>query len=52
MKRSIVISRLKAMEARIRAYGVDALYLYGSHARDEAGEGSDIDILEIGRAHV
>lgn len=45
MKRSAVIKRLKAIESRMRAHGVDAVYLYGSHARDEAGQDSDIDIL-------
>src|SRR5262245_1382709 len=45
MNRADVIARLKAAEPALRARGVAALYLYGSYARDEAGEESDIDIL-------
>ena len=29
----------------MRGFGVGALYLFGSHARDEAGSGSDVDIF-------
>lgn len=45
MQRIEVITRLKALEPRIRARGVHALFLYGSHARDEAQDDSDVDIL-------
>lgn len=45
MKRHDVIARLKASEPDLRARGVEALYLYGSYARNEAQMGSDIDIL-------
>ena len=45
MKRAEVIDRLRALEPEIRGQGVSALYLYGSHARDEARDDSDIDIL-------
>lgn len=45
MKRDVVLSRLKPMEHRLRAQGVSALYLFGSVARDEADERSDIDVL-------
>lgn len=45
MTRADVIARLRAMEPRLRAHGVEALYLYGSYARDEAGPDSDIDVL-------
>jgi len=45
MKRDEVISRLKDAEPALRARGVAALFLYGSHARDEARLDSDIDIL-------
>jgi predicted nucleotidyltransferase len=45
MTRADVIARLKAAEPELRARGVAALYLYGSYARDEAREDSDIDVL-------
>jgi len=45
MKRDEVISRLKEAEPALRERGVAALFLYGSHARDEARPDSDIDIL-------
>ena len=45
MNRADVIARLKAAEPALRARGVAALYLYGSYARDEASEDSDIDVL-------
>ena len=45
MNRHEVITRLKAVEPQIRALGVDALYLYGSYARDEANDRSDLDVM-------
>ena len=45
MRRSEVIARLKEAEPAIRARGAQALYLFGSHARDEAGPDSDIDVF-------
>jgi predicted nucleotidyltransferase len=45
MRRADVIARLKRTEPALRAFGVDALYLFGSHARDEAGPHSDIDVF-------
>lgn len=45
MRRDDVIARLKKTEPALRAFGVDALYLFGSHARDEAGPNSDIDVF-------
>jgi hypothetical protein len=45
MRRSEVIARLKEVEPAIRARGARALYLFGSHARDEAGWDSDIDVF-------
>ena len=45
MNRADVIARLKHLEPELRSRGVAALYLYGSHARDEAQPESDIDIL-------
>jgi len=45
MNRADVITRLRAAEPTLREHGVEALFLYGSYARDEAKPGSDIDIL-------
>ncbi len=45
MKRQELIARLKEAEPRLRGYGVAALYLFGSHARDEAGQDSDVDVF-------
>jgi predicted nucleotidyltransferase len=45
MRREEVIARLKHMEPAVRALGARALYLYGSHARDEARPDSDVDVF-------
>jgi predicted nucleotidyltransferase len=45
MRRNEVIARLKQTEPTLRACGIAALYLFGSHARDEANSESDIDIF-------
>jgi uncharacterized protein len=45
MTKDEVISRLKAVEPELRAQGAAALYLFGSHARDEAGASSDVDVF-------
>ena len=45
MDRAEVIAKLKTAEPRLRAHGVAALYLFGSYARDEARENSDIDVF-------
>lgn len=45
MRREQVIAKLKAAEPAIRSLGASALYLYGSHARDEAGPDSDVDVF-------
>jgi predicted nucleotidyltransferase len=45
MRRDDVIARLKEAEPALRAFGVGALYLFGSHARDEAGPQSDVDVF-------
>ena len=45
MRRIDVIKRLKETEPALRALGVAGLYLFGSHARDEAGPDSDIDVF-------
>jgi predicted nucleotidyltransferase len=43
MKRDHAIDLLKRHEREFRAAGVGALYLFGSVARDEAREASDVD---------
>jgi predicted nucleotidyltransferase len=45
MRRDEAIAKLKATEPALRAHGVTALYLFGSHARDQANPGSDIDVF-------
>jgi uncharacterized protein len=45
MRRDEAIARLKATEPALKAFGVAALYLFGSHARDEAKPCSDIDVF-------
>jgi predicted nucleotidyltransferase len=45
MRRDDVIARLKEAEPALRRFGVAGLYLFGSHARDEAGPNSDVDVF-------
>ena len=45
MRRAEVIAKLKSAEPALRRFGVAGLYLFGSHARDEAEPGSDIDVF-------
>jgi predicted nucleotidyltransferase len=45
MRRAEAIAKLKETEPALRAFGVAALYLFGSHARDEAGPDSDVDVF-------
>jgi predicted nucleotidyltransferase len=45
MRRQEVIAKLKEAEPALRGFGVAALYLFGSHARDEAKSDSDVDIF-------
>ena len=48
--RDKVISILREHESELRSMGVVSLALFGSAVRDEAREGSDIDLLvEFGR---
>jgi uncharacterized protein len=47
MRRSEVIARLKEAEPVIRARGAQALYLFGSHAPDDARPDSDIDVFIV-----
>jgi uncharacterized protein len=45
MRRDDVIAKLKEAETALRALGASALYLFGSHARDEARPDSDVDVF-------
>ena len=45
MKRDDAISRLRAHEADLRRLGVEHLYLFGSTARGEARDDSDVDLF-------
>jgi predicted nucleotidyltransferase len=45
MRRDEAIAKLKTTEAALREFGVAALYLFGSHARDEAQIDSDVDVF-------
>ena len=47
MKRDEAISRLQQHEADLKLLGVEHLYMFGSTARDEAGDDSDIDLFLI-----
>lgn len=45
MKRDAAMSLLKQHEAELKQLGVEHLYMFGSTARDEAKETSDIDLF-------
>lgn len=45
MNRDEAISRLKEHKAELRRLGVEHLYLFGSTARGEARDNSDIDLF-------
>lgn len=45
MTRDEALERLKAHEAELKRLGVLGLYLFGSTARDEAREDSDVDLF-------
>lgn len=45
MHQDEVINRLMQHRERLRLYSVQALYLFGSVARDEAAASSDVDLL-------
>jgi uncharacterized protein len=45
MGRDEAIRRLRRHEADLRRLGVEHLYMFGSTARGEATEGSDIDLF-------
>ncbi|MGD0635328.1 MAG: nucleotidyltransferase domain-containing protein [Beijerinckiaceae bacterium] len=45
MKRDEAISRLQAHEADLKRLGVEHLYLFGSTARGESRDDSDVDLF-------
>jgi hypothetical protein len=45
MQRDEAITKLREHEAVLRQLGVQHLYLFGSTARGEAGEDSDVDLF-------
>ena len=45
MKRQDAITRLKIHEADLKRLGVEQLYLFGSTARGDASETSDVDLF-------
>ncbi len=45
MQRDEAISRLKRHEAGLKRLGVERLYMFGSTARGEASEDSDVDLF-------
>jgi predicted nucleotidyltransferase len=48
--REALLRELRALAGRLRAeLGVEAVYLFGSLARGSQHEGSDIDLLVVGR---
>ena len=44
MTRDEALAKLRPTEADLRARGIEALYLFGSVARNEAGLKSDVDL--------
>jgi predicted nucleotidyltransferase len=45
MERSEVIAKLKQHEAELKRLGIEHLYLFGSTARGQAREDSDVDLF-------
>jgi predicted nucleotidyltransferase len=45
MRRDEMIARLKEAEPELRDFGVAALYLFGSYARDEGRPDSDVEVF-------
>ncbi len=45
MERGVAIAKLKAHEAEFKRLGVQHLYLFGSTARGEARDNSDVDLF-------
>jgi predicted nucleotidyltransferase len=45
LRRSEAIAKLRAHETELRRLGVEHLYLFGSTARDQSREDSDVDLF-------
>ncbi|MEJ5310426.1 MAG: nucleotidyltransferase family protein [Anaerolineae bacterium] len=45
MKREEALQRIRAGQSKLGAFPIKHLAVFGSVARNEAGEGSDVDIL-------
>ncbi len=45
MKRDEAIRKISAHREELKKRGVERLYIFGSTARDEAGPGSDVDLI-------
>jgi predicted nucleotidyltransferase len=45
MRRDLAIAKLKEHEAEFKQLGVEHLYLFGSTARNEARDDSDVDLF-------
>ena len=45
MKRDEAIARLQQHTAKLKRLGVERLYIFGSTARGEAGDDSDVDLF-------
>lgn len=45
MTRDEVLAKLRALKPWLAEQGISRVRLFGSYARDEAGEGSDIDLI-------
>ena len=45
MQRTEAIARLQAHEAELKQFGIEHLYLFGSTARGEADDDSDVDLF-------
>lgn len=45
MERTQAVAALRQNAAAVRAFGATALYLFGSTARDEAADRSDLDVF-------
>jgi predicted nucleotidyltransferase len=45
MRHDLAVAKLKEHEAELKQLGVEHLYLFGSTARDEARDDSDVDLF-------
>ena len=45
MRRDVAIAKISSQAEALKGFGATALYLFGSTARDEAGQDSDLDVF-------